>query len=112
MPPSNERCGTWVRVAGPSAGPNWGAMFTPRIGSEVLVDFIEGDVDRPIIVGALYNGADAPPFAAGVDSGVNHPGVISGLHTPSLDQSGYNQWVMDDATGQLRMRLLSSTTAA
>jgi type VI secretion system secreted protein VgrG len=110
--PGDERSGTWVRVASPSAGANWGAVFTPRIGCEVLVDFIEGDVDRPIIVGALYNGADAPPFAAGVDAGVNHPGVISGLHTPSLDQSGYNQWVMDDATGQLRMRLLSSATAA
>jgi type VI secretion system secreted protein VgrG len=52
--PGNERSGTWVRVAGPSAGANWGAVFTPRIGCEVLVNFIEGDVDRPIIVGALY----------------------------------------------------------
>jgi type VI secretion system secreted protein VgrG len=43
-----------------------------------------------------------------VDSGVNHPGVISGLHSQALDGAGFNQWVLDDATGQLRMRLLSS----
>jgi type VI secretion system secreted protein VgrG len=110
--PGDDSSGTWVRVAGPSAGANWGTMFTPRIGSEVLVDFIEGDVDRPVILGGLYNGADAPPFAAGVDSGTNHPGVISGLHTQSLDQSGANQWVLDDATAQLRMRLMTSATAA
>jgi type VI secretion system secreted protein VgrG len=74
----------------------------------VAVQFIEGDIDRPVIVGQLYNGADTPPFAAGVDSGVNHPGVISGLHSHALDGAGFNQWVIDDATGQLRMRLLSS----
>jgi hypothetical protein len=47
--------------------------------------------NRPIIVASLYNGQDEQPFAAGVDSGVNHPGVISGYHTPTLDGSGYNQ---------------------
>lgn len=104
--------GTWVRVAAPWAGANWGASLVPRIGSEVAVEFVEGDIDRPLVVGALYNGADAPPFCAGVDSGVNHSGVISGWHTHSLDQSGFNQWVMDDATGQLRMRLACSYTAA
>jgi type VI secretion system secreted protein VgrG len=104
--------GTWVRVAAPWAGANWGASLVPRIGSEVAVEFVEGDIDRPLVVGALYNGQDAPPFAAGVDSGVNHSGVISGWHTHSLDQSGFNQWVMDDATGQLRMRLACSYTAA
>ncbi len=104
--------GTWVRVAAPWAGANWGASLVPRIGSEVAIEFIEGDIDRPVVVGALYNGADAPPFAAGVDSGVNHSGVISGWHTHCLDQSGFNQWVMDDATGQLRMRLACSYTAA
>jgi type VI secretion system secreted protein VgrG len=76
------------------------------------VQFIEGDIDRPLVVGQLYNGADNPPFAAGVDSGVNHPGVISGLHSHALDGSGFNQWVVDDATGQLRMRLMASYTAA
>jgi len=110
--PGNEQSGTWVRVAGPAAGANWGTLYTPRIGTEVLVDFIEGDVDRPVIVAALYNGADAPPFAAGVDAGVNHPGTVAGLHTQGLDGTGYNQWVLDDATGQLRMRLLCSYTTA
>jgi type VI secretion system secreted protein VgrG len=104
--------GTWVRVATPWAGANWGASLVPRIGSEVAIEFVEGDIDRPVVVGALYNGVDALPFAAGVDSGVNHSGVISGWHTHSLDRSGFNQWVMDDATGQLRMRLACSYTAA
>ena len=103
----NERSGTWVRVAMPAAGANWGSVFVPRIGTEVAVGFVEGDIDRPVITGSLYNGADVPPFAAGVDSGVNHPGTISGLHTQQLDQGGYNQWVIDDATGQLRMRLMA-----
>ena len=110
--PGNERSGTWVRVMLPAAGANWGAVFTPRIGTEVAVEFIEGDIDRPIIVGQHYNGADTPPFSAGVDSGVNHPGVISGLHTHTLDQGGFNQWVIDDASGQLRMRLMSSCSAS
>ena len=108
--------GTWVRVAAPWAGANWGAALVPRIGAEVAIECIEGDIDRPVVVGALYNGQDAPPFAAGVDSGVNHSGVLSGWHTHSLDSpgggGGFNQWVMDDATGQLRMRLACSTTAA
>ena len=54
---------------------------------------------------ALHNEADAPPFPAGVDGPANHPGVIGGWHTAWLDGSGCNQWLLDDATGQLRMRL-------
>jgi len=110
--PGDDRSGTWVRVAVPGAGPNWGAVLVPRIGTEVVVEFIEGDIDRPLIIGQLYNGQDLPPFSAGEDSGVNHPGVISGMQTQSLDGSGFNQWAIDDATGQLRMRLLTSYTAA
>jgi type VI secretion system secreted protein VgrG len=110
--PGDERSGTWVRVALPSAGANWGAVLTPRLGTEVVIEFIEGDIDRPLVVGQLYNGQDLPPFSAGIDSGVNHPGVLSGMHTHGLDGAGFNQWVVDDATGQLRMRLLSSYTAA
>jgi type VI secretion system secreted protein VgrG len=112
--PGNHTSGTWVRVAEALAGPNWGTHFTPRIGTEVLVDFIDGDMDRPVIVAQLYNGQDVPPFAAGVDSGVNHAGVLSGLHSHNLDgaDTGYNQWVVDDTKGQLRMRLASSSAVS
>ncbi|MGI4720158.1 MAG: type VI secretion system Vgr family protein [Janthinobacterium lividum] len=109
--PGNETSGTWVRVAEALAGPNWGTVFTPRIGTEVLVDFIEGDIDRPVIVAQLYNGTDLPPFSAGVDSGANHMGALSGIHTRNFDGSGYNQWQIDDTTGQLRMRLATSVGA-
>jgi type VI secretion system secreted protein VgrG len=107
--PGNETSGTWVRVSEALAGPNWGTQFTPRIGVEVLVDFIDADMDQPVVVGQLYNGVDTPPFAAGVDSGANHGGTLSGWHSHNLEGGGqYNQWVLDDTTGQLRMRLCSS----
>jgi type VI secretion system secreted protein VgrG len=107
--PGDDGSGAWVRVAEALAGPNWGTQFTPRIGTEVLVDFIEGDVDRPVIVAQLYTGADPPPFAAGVDSGIDHAGALSGIHTQSFDRGGYNQWQLDDTPGQLRMRLATSS---
>lgn len=109
--PGDDRSGTWVRVAEALAGPNWGSQFTPRIGTEVLVDFIDNDVDRPLVVAQLYTGADTPPFAAGVDSGVDHAGTISGIHTQNFDGGGWNQWQLDDTPGQLRMRLATSSAA-
>jgi type VI secretion system secreted protein VgrG len=109
--PGDETSGTWVRVAEALAGPNWGSQFTPRIGTEVLIDFIEGDMDRPVVVAQLYTGADAPPFAAGTDSGVNHAGVLSGIHSHNFDGGGFNQWQLDDTPGQLRTRLATSTAA-
>lgn len=107
--PGNETSGAWVRVAESLAGPNWGSQFTPRIGVEVLVDFIEGDVDRPIVVSQLYTGSDEPPFSAGADSNANHAGVLSGIHSTNFDGDGYNQLQIDDTQAQLRTRLASST---
>ena len=109
--PGNDASGTWVRVAEALAGPNWGSQFTPRIGTEVLVDFIEGDMDRPLVVAQLYTGSDTPPFSAGVDTGINHAGVISGIHSNNFDGGGYNQWVVDDTGGQVRTRLATSSAA-
>lgn len=53
----------WIRVAQPWAGKGWGAIQIPRIGQEVVVSFLEGDPDRPIIVGSVYNGANKPPYS-------------------------------------------------
>ncbi|HEU4375667.1 MAG TPA: type VI secretion system tip protein TssI/VgrG, partial [Telluria sp.] len=109
--PGNETSGAWVRVSEALAGPNWGTQFTPRIGTEVLVDFIEGDIDRPVIVSQLYTGNDEPPYAAGVESSANHGGVLSGIYSNNFDGSGYNQWQIDDTAAQLRTRLASSTSS-
>ena len=95
----------WVPVAEWVAGPNWGTHFLPRIGSEVLVEFLHGDIDQPRITGQLYNGEVAPPFGGGIDEKAQHPGVLSGLHTQSHDGGGTQQWVIDDTPGQLRTRL-------
>lgn len=107
--PGNERSGTWIRVAQAIAGPDFGEVYLPRIGDEVLIDFEHGDPDRPIVVGALWNGEDLPPFSAGVDTDSTHPGVISGIHTRTLDGGGYNELVFDDASGQPGIRAASSS---
>jgi type VI secretion system secreted protein VgrG len=59
----NENSSCWVRVSQVWAGSNWGGIHIPRIGQEVIVDFLEGDPDRPIITGRVYNGANMPPYA-------------------------------------------------
>ncbi|KGM53025.1 type IV secretion protein Rhs [Lysobacter concretionis Ko07 = DSM 16239] len=104
--PGDHTSGTWVRVAEWQAGPNWGSHALPRVGSEVLVEFLHGDIDQPVIVGQLYNGEVSPPFALADAS--NHPGTVSGLHSQSLDGSGTQHWLLDDAPGQLRQRLHTS----
>ena len=58
----NENSSCWVRVSQPWAGKNWGAVNIPRIGQEVIVDFLEGDPDRPIITGRVYNDDQMPPY--------------------------------------------------
>lgn len=107
--PGNETSGFWVPVAEWIAGPNFGANFLPRIGSEVLLDFEHGDLDQPRVIGQLYHGEDLPPYTAGVDSDANHPGVLSGFRTQGLDGQGGQRWVIDDAPGQLRHQLDSTS---
>ena len=58
----DEKSSCWIRVAQPWAGKNWGFIAIPRVGHEVVVDFLEGDPDRPIIVGSVYNADNMPPY--------------------------------------------------
>ena len=59
----DENSSCWVRVAQSWAGKGWGAMFIPRIGMEVVVEFLEGDPDQPLVTGCVYNGDAMPPYA-------------------------------------------------
>jgi type VI secretion system secreted protein VgrG len=58
----DENSSCWIRVAQHWAGKNWGFIVNPRIGQEVIVDFIEGDPDRPIVTGRVYNAEQMPPY--------------------------------------------------
>ncbi|HUL63363.1 MAG TPA: type VI secretion system tip protein TssI/VgrG [Burkholderiaceae bacterium] len=58
----NENSSCWIRVSHPWAGSNWGVIHIPRIGQEVIVDFLEGDPDCPIITGRVYNAEQMPPW--------------------------------------------------
>jgi type VI secretion system secreted protein VgrG len=103
--PGDHTSGTWVRISEALAGPNWGSVFVPRIGAEVIVSFLNGDIDQPVITAQLYTPEQLPPWSAGVDSSANHPGTISGIATQAIDGAGHNRWIMDDAPGQLRQQI-------
>jgi type VI secretion system secreted protein VgrG len=72
---SNEKSSCWIRVSHPWAGQNWGAIATPRIGQEVIVDFLEGDPDQPIITGRVYNAEQMPPWE--LPANMTQSGVLS-----------------------------------
>jgi type VI secretion system secreted protein VgrG len=58
----DEKSSCWIRSSQPWAGKNWGAINIPRIGQEVIVEFLEGDPDRPLITGRVYNDEQMPPY--------------------------------------------------
>ena len=59
---NDEQSSCWIRVAQPWASKRFGMQFMPRIGDEVVVTFIDGDPDRPLVTGSVYNGANQPPY--------------------------------------------------
>ena len=85
----------WVRVVQSWAGNNWGMQFIPRIGMEVAIAFMEGDVNHPVAVGCLYNSTNSPTFAAADKN-------KSGLRTHSTKNGGtgnFNELSFDDTMG-------------
>ena len=63
----------WARVIQPWAGNGWGTQFIPRVGTEVAVAFVDGDPDRPIVIGGLYNGVSAPIYSKADATKIRHP---------------------------------------
>lgn len=95
----DENSSCWVRVSHPWAGKGWGAVSIPRIGQEVIVEFLEGDPDRPIITGRVYNAESMPPYglpAGAVQSGIKSDSTKGG--------GGYNEYVLDDTKGNELIR--------
>jgi type VI secretion system secreted protein VgrG len=95
----NEKSSCWIRVSHPWAGKGWGLVSTPRIGQEVVVDFIEGDPDQPIVTGRVYNAECAPPF--GFPAGA----VISGVKSQTHKGAGYNEMSLDDTAGNEKITI-------
>lgn len=80
----------WVRVAQRWAGTQWGTIFLPRVGHEVLIDFIDGDPDHPIIVGSVYNAQNMPPYT------LADKYTQSGIKTRSMSPDGATQGGADE----------------
>jgi type VI secretion system secreted protein VgrG len=88
----------WVRVASPWAGKGYGGVSIPRIGNEVLISFLEGDPDRPIVVASIYNAEQMPPLdlpGAGIQMGMKSRSSPGG--------GGYNEITMTDTKGKEQM---------
>lgn len=92
----DEDTSCWLRCAQSLAGPGWGATFLPRRGQEVLVKFLEGDPDRPLIMGALYNSANSPPVA--LPDGKTASTLLSDS-SPSGGGGGANELRFEDQAG-------------
>jgi type VI secretion system secreted protein VgrG len=93
---TDENSSCWVRVAQPVAGNGWGFLALPRIGHEVVVEFLEGDPDHPIVTGSFYNGELTPPYALPAEK------TRSGVKTHSSKggaSSNFNEWRFEDKKG-------------
>jgi type VI secretion system secreted protein VgrG len=91
----NPDSSCWVRVGTAIAGRLWGMIHLPRIGQEVIVDFLEGDPDQPIVVGGVYNADQMPPYTL-----PDHKTKTSFKSHSSLGGGGFNEIRFEDKKGQ------------
>ncbi len=95
----DENTSCWVRVTQVHAGKGFGGIDIPRVGEEVVVSFLDGDPDRPLITGRVYHKESMPPFSL--------PGekTRSGLKSKTYKGSGYNELSLDDTPGKEQIRI-------
>jgi len=94
---NNENSSCMVRVSTAIAGPSWGMVSIPRIGQEVIVDFLEGDPDQPIIVGSVYNEENKVPY--GLPDNMTQSGFKSRSTSGKTDSgqpSNFNEFRFED----------------
>jgi type VI secretion system secreted protein VgrG len=104
-------CSCWVRVSQVSAGNRWGASFWPRIGQEVVVAFLEGNPDQPILVGTVYNALQMPPYLGdGLDRKHPNDNKISGIKTnTTLGGEVYNELRFDDTKDKQQVSVVPNS---
>lgn len=95
----NDDSSCWVRVSQSHAGKGFGAIDTPRVGEEVIVSFLEGDPNRPIITGRVYHAQNMPPYP------LPSKKVVSGIKSKTYKGDGYNELIMDDTAGDELIRI-------
>ncbi|MEE1889431.1 type VI secretion system Vgr family protein [Pseudomonas carassii] len=93
---SNENSSCWIRVSQATAGKNWGSIQVPRIGQEVIVSFLEGDPDRPIITGRVYNAEQTVPYD--LPGGATQSGMKS-RSSKGGSPANFNEIRMEDKKG-------------
>ncbi|MBK7982698.1 MAG: type VI secretion system tip protein VgrG [Candidatus Competibacteraceae bacterium] len=92
---ADENSSCWIRVAQGWAGKKWGTVYLPRIGHEVIVEFLEGDPDQPIITGRVYNGINMPPYALPDNKTLSTLKSLS-----SKGGGGFNEFRFEDKKGE------------
>jgi type VI secretion system secreted protein VgrG len=94
---ADENSSCWIRVSQAWAGSKWGGVYIPRIGQEVVVDFLEGDPDRPLITGRVYNRDNMPPYdlpAQGTQTGIKSRSSKDG------NPDNFNEIRLEDKKGE------------
>jgi type VI secretion system secreted protein VgrG len=91
----DEKSSCWIRVSSTFAGSQYGAIFTPRMGHEVVVDFLEGDPDRPLITGSVYNANLMPPYELPAEKTKSTTKTDS-----SIGGKGFNEIRFEDKKGE------------
>jgi type VI secretion system secreted protein VgrG len=93
-PTQDENSSCWIRVAQTWAGISWGSIFIPRVGQEVVVDFLDGNPDRPIVTGSVYNATTTVPY--GLPDNKTRSTIKSNSSTGG---SGFNEVRFEDKAG-------------
>jgi type VI secretion system secreted protein VgrG len=96
----------WVRVASYWAAEGWGAIHLPRVGDEVVIEFLAGDPDRPLVTGLVYNSRSRPPRFSGAGS-LPANRHLAGVRSREIRGAGYGELLFDDTTGEIKTKLSS-----
>ncbi|MEH1710801.1 type VI secretion system Vgr family protein [Acinetobacter pittii] len=107
----NDTDSAWVDVLTPWAGAGYGARFLPRVGEIVVIDFFDGNIDRPFVVGRIHE-AERHPTQFDQKGQLPDTKKLSGIRSEEVDGKGFNQLRFDDTTGQISTQLQSSHAAS